>query len=334
MLEIYDVSTFIYSGMGTSFGAKAKYKGIPTGGIYNLMRTLCYALKYNNTPVLVFDSWTNVKTFLPEYKGGRSRNPDVRFQTDLVYDYLKDVVPNCFKIPGYEADWIAAAVFEYGTKVEPQYVEGFTTDRDWAHNISCELTTIYPANKRGIYITKNNFESVCSTPYIKVPFNTISFYKVLFGDKSDNVPVLYTGGDYSVQDLFNIYIQYCKKNNLDNRLKGSALDAAEFFRSVLGELIYKEIVNRIEAIYPRELQQQLTISKDTINKDSLKKLLSLTGCKSLCTKMGIDFIDDMGQLQADIKERYLKELGQVAETRVFSESKEKPDIVIKDRGGF
>jgi 5'-3' exonuclease len=333
MLEVYDVSTFLYSGMGTSFGEKAKYKGIPTGGIYNLMRTLCYALKYDSVPVLVFDSWTNAKSTLPEYKGGRSNRPDIRFQADLLYDHLKDVVPNCFKIPGYEADWIASAVFDYGRDVEKQYVDGFTTDLDWAHNITSEYTSLYPANKNGKEITVRNFDKVCSTPYTYVPLNTISFYKVLFGDKSDNISKLYENGTYSLNDLFKIYTQYCKKNNLDNRLKETALEVADFFKPALGDTIYGEMLKRIEVIYPRKLETPITISKEPINKNALKKLLSLTGCKSLCTKLGIDFIEDMGELQTEVKEKYLKEIGQVSETRLFSESSV-PNIEIRDRGGF
>lgn len=334
MLEVYDVSTFIYSGMGTSFGGKAKYKGIPTGGIYNLLRTLCYALKFDKTPVLVFDSWTNAKSILPEYKGGRSKNPDVRFQCELAYTYLKDVIPNCFRVPGYEADWLAAAVFDYARDTKLQYIEGYTNDMDWAHNITSEYTSIYPANKNGIYIGIDNFENVCSDPYIRVPLNTISFFKVLFGDKSDNIPKLYTEDTYTREDLFKIYCQYCKKNSLDNRLKESALEAAEFFKPAVGANVYKEMKNRIEVIYPRKLDTPLDISYDKINKGALKKILSLTGCKSLCTKMGIDFIPDMGELQGQVKEQYLKELGQVAQTRLFVDTSDNSTVEIKDRGGF
>lgn len=334
LINVYDVSAYIYAGMGTNFGSKARYNGIPTGGIYNLMRALCSAIKRNDVIVLTFDSWTNASSILPGYKKGRSRLPDVRFQVDLTYQYLKNVIPNCYKFEGYEADWIAADVFEEVVSMKDYYITGYTVDMDWAHNIINEKTQIMPASSNFYNITRDNFEQIVWNKNVNIPFNTITFSKVLFGDVSDGINQIYLPGKYNTENMFKIFCQYCIKHNLDNRLKSTALIFVDTFKDYFGESTTAELLNRIEVLYPRTLSNRPKLDFNRINKESLSKFLSLTGCRSLCKGLGISFIEDVGDVKIDARERYMGELGQTSKTRLFAEQPCTNDLVIKDRGGF
>lgn len=334
MINVYDVSAYIYAGMGTNFGKTAKYKGIPTGGVYNLARAICSAIKRKNVIVLTFDSWTNASSILPGYKGGRSRQPEVRFQVDLAYNYLKNCIPNCYKIPGYEADWIAASVFEEVVAMKDYYITGYTIDYDWAHNIINEKTELMPASPRFLNVTRNNFEQIIYNKNVLIPFNTITFSKVLFGDVSDNVPAVYIPGKYDLETLFKIYCQFCTKNGLDNRVKQTAIQFVETFKDYFGETAYRELLNRIEVFYPKPLPDRRPISFDSVNRESLCKFLSLIGCKSLCKGLGVQFIEDVGEIQEEARIKYLEELGQVSQTRLFDKTSPNDSLVISDRGGF
>ena len=77
-----------------------------------------------------------------------------------------------------------------------------------------------------------------------------------------------------------------------------------------------------------------TLSFDQINPESLSKLLSLTGCKSICKGLDIPFIDNMGELQEELRKKYIEELGQTSKTRLFAEKPVEEVLQIKDRGGF
>lgn len=334
MINVYDVSAYIYAGMNTNFGKKAKYSGIPTGGIYNLMRAIASAIKNKDIVVLTFDSWTNASSILPGYKGGRSRVADVRFQVDLAYQYLKNTVPNCYKFEGYEADWIAASVFDEVVAMKDFYISGYTVDLDWAHNIVNEKTQLLPASTNFYLVNKDNFEQIVWNKNINIPFNTITFSKVLFGDASDGVSPMYVPGKYDLESLFKIYCQFCIKNGLDNRLKSTALNYVNTFKEHFGEKAYDELLKRIDVFYPRPLPNRGTLSFDQINPESLSKLLSLTGCKSICKGLDIPFIDNMGELQEELRKKYIEELGQTSKTRLFAEKPVEEVLQIKDRGGF
>lgn len=334
-MDFIDVSSYMYAGMTNNFGSKASYNGVPTGGIYLLLLKIAASIKYNETCVLLFDSPTNAREILPEYKGSRSRNPKVRFQGDMCYKYLKPVVANCFKIPGYEADWLGFNVAEKARKNPDILGMTFrTVDYDWCHNIVTKYDTMVPAAKGYMEVYSANFEKSFSGVNFRVPLNSISAKKVFFGDSSDNIEPF--NGAMSNEDLMNTFIQYCKVNNLDPRELDSMYEYIDKFGDILGDTEY--LKRRAYIIYPRKMKDtsSLEISYTPIEAKNLSKICSLFGCRSIADKLGITYYEDMGDLAKEIKREY-QESYMYNKTELFQQKLEergakKTDL--PERGGF
>jgi len=336
MLQIIDVSSYLYAGMGTRFGATAQYKGIPTGGIYGVLQQVAMTLRRKDIPVLIFDSVTNAREIMPEYKGSRSRNPKVRFQNDLIYRYLRPALNNTFKVEGYEADWIA---FNLAEKYRANDKLGFcyrTTDYDWCHNIVSKRDIMVPSVGGYAEVTTETFERIFSDRDYRVPLNSLTAKKCFMGDKSDGIAPFKYPGSYSNEDLINIFVGYCKNNNLDNRSKETMQEFIYKFGNEFGD--YKEeLLKRSEILYPRIMDDLDYLDLQIIPKDIklMSTICSITGCKSIAKRLGINFNEDMGELQREVLREYQQKYS-IEKTQLFEEeiNNTNENIQIPSRGGF
>lgn len=336
MLQIIDVSSYLYAGMGTRFGSTAQYRGIPTGGIYGVLQQVAIAIRSKDIPVLVFDSATNAREILPEYKGSRSRNPKIRFQNDLIHRYIQPALNNTFKVEGYEADWIA---YNLAEKYRDNSKLGFsyrTVDYDWCHNIVSERDIMVPAIGGYAEVTKDNFERVFSTREYRIPLNALTAKKCFIGDKSDGIDPFKYNGSYSNEDLINIFVSFCSNNGLDLREKETMEIFINEFKEEFGDSA-TTLRNRAEVLYPRKLDNLDLINLEIVQKDLklLSTVCSITGCKSIANRLGIEFHKDMGELQKEIAMEYQQKYG-IEKTQLFEERipERNEEVIIPDRGGF
>lgn len=306
-LKIIDVPSVLFSGYGTSFGKRSYYKGIPTGGLYLLANVIAQAIRNSDLIALVWDSPTNRRDYVPEYKSTRCRDDTVRFANKLSYEYLKNASKNCFKIEGFEADDLAASIVEYN-KEQNYYIELYTADYDWAHNIYSNRQELYPANSNICRVTSENFNSIFSTSKCSMVFNAITVSKILFGDSSDHVQPL-NPKTLSNQDCFKAFVLFCDKNKIDYREKESFLKFINHFKKAFNNETYQELINRTEVMFPRITPEPLIIQSSQIDGKAFIKFCSVVGCKSICNKLGLSFIEDMGMEQDRVKAMYENETG-------------------------
>ncbi len=314
MIKIFDVSNIVYAGSSTKYGKTLSYNGIPTGGLTQLLYRLLVCTRSNITPVLCFDSPTNARDILPEYKASRPSRPEIRFQTDLAYEVLSSTMPNVFKVPNMEADSIAFNLIETNLPlIKDQYFALVSDDKDWSHNICSERVELQGATENGVSINYENFCDVLSTENGKVELNCISAYKVFFGDPSDNIGRLKVVGLESIGDgpvaqrrrLFEIFKVFCKKNKINPRNKESI---SIFLDNVpLDETMTQSMLSRADVIYPKKADDPNKFRIDINNKftvNQIEKLMQMTGQKRMCEKAHIRFNPDLGPFQDELRERY------------------------------
>lgn len=314
-LKIIDVPSVLHSGYGTSFGKRASYKGIPTGGLYTLVSVVAQAASSGDLIALVWDSPTNRRDFLPEYKSTRNPDPVIRFANKVSYKYFKNITSNCYKFEGYEADDIAYNIVEQ-YKESQFYIELYTADYDWAHNIFSDRQELYPANSNLCRVTKNNFEGIFSDSNCSMKFNALTVKKILFGDPSDHVP-RFNPDPLDSESCFKAFINFCDKNNLDYREKDSFLHFVNTFKNAFKSETVTELLNRAEVMFPRKINTEIILSQSKLNVQAFSKLCSLIGCVKICKRLNIPFYEDMGEEQNNLKFLFEEEKG-LAKTRAFT----------------
>lgn len=331
-MYIIDVPSVIHAGAHSGFRGRAMYKGIPTGGVWLLLEHIIGYSYTGRQIVLCFDSPTDARNYIPSYKSDRNPNPSIRFQVKLAYEYLKDAMPNVFKLPNMEADWVAASVCKKMENVNIE-IDMSTVDDDWAHNITPKgnVFLVPPRSDLGM-ISARNFQAILSENGYEVTLNTISAKKVFDGCKSDHIDALENSCDFSNLKLFKAYKTFCKKNGFDTTDKNSMVSFATEFKDAIGIKMQKDILDRSEVIFPR-IDTSVVISYDKINKQNFATLGSLIGCRQLLKRSGISFYEDMGELQSRVKQMYDMECVH-SKTHVFSETKPEGAIALPDKGGI
>lgn len=328
-IRIIDVSAALKAGTENTFGRDATYKGIPTGGLYNLATHIANSFLNSDTIVLCWDERTNRRDFLPEYKS--SRNPDnaQRFARKMSYEYLKRSVPNSFKQVGYEADDLAASlIHKYVNKEVCHSFDLYTTDYDWAHNIKNDFQRLVPLSKNVGLVQKGNFKDFFSVANCDVPFNSITAYKLFTGDTSDGVPVIKLD-DTSPEKMFNDFIHFCDKNEFAYYDVDSMVSFIVEIEDKVSSEVFQEILNRCEVLYPRIID--LTLDFTPVDISMFKRYCSLIGARSVCKRLGIDMIEDMGEEQEAVKAMFENE-NIMRGTTHFSKANE--GKALPERGGF
>lgn len=307
MINIFDVSVYAHVGVKHAPFSSFSYKGIPTGGISLLMSDVLRCVKRGEVCAFCFDSRTNRRSILPEYKSDRCADPKVNFQRDMLYKFLYDAVPNVFKLNGAEADDLAYSLIKHHYPTTTSLITMKTCDDDWCHNIDTKgIVTKLSPTKHAMYVDERSYSQVLGNADFPVPLGAVTLKKVYAGDGDLSSGVVFdTGCDYSASDLYKANLGYL--NNEYSKLKNKEC-VLEFGRTILKDIIPKENYElwqrRVEVFFPREFDINLEVL--LIHKDSLSAMLSLFGCKKTAEKYGILFNEDMGSLQEELKRTYLE----------------------------
>lgn len=332
-VRVVDVSSVLYTGLTGNIG-KFNYKGIPTGGLYQLGMTIAQSMKFNHFLILVWDSRTNRRELYPQYKGNRSLNPKIEFWKSVSWRFLSNVVSNSFKVEGFEADDLAAEILDDYTK-DMSY-ELVTSDYDWAYNIKDERYSLEPVNTNLPIITKDNFTALLSAPNeIPISFNTICFYKCLFGDKSDHID-RFCCKKFSLEVIYNLFTQYCIDKSKNPRIKSTVISFLALYKNLFTEDEYNEFNKRVEVIYPRKQKdfgnEPLVLKEHEINYKDFQVFGSLIGSKKILRAIDEPFIEDMGNIHESLKAEWEGfNNSYINQTHIFQDNN---DIPITDKGGF
>ena len=186
------------------------------GGLTGFLKSVGYAIKMLNPTkvVIVFDGvgGSNARRNLfPDYKANRNANrmtnysifqskeeetESINNQMQRLILYLKCLPVSVVSIEGLEADdiigYLTHKLENFG---ETQEINIMSADQDFLQLVSTK-TSVYSPTKKKIYKPKDVLEQfgVTATNYIN--------YKILLGDKSDNVPGVSGLGPVKLVKLF------------------------------------------------------------------------------------------------------------------------------------
>lgn len=181
------------------------HEGQHIGGIYHFMNTIRRFIdEHNYDKVIVFwdgnDNSLMRKKIYPKYKDNR-RERDNEYKIESFYkqkDRLKIYLEECFvrqiEVDGNEADDLIA----YYCKISPDETKTiFSSDRDLTQLIS-ENTSIYSPQTKQMY----KFGDKIKIYENQIPHSNIKTYKILVGDKSDNIDGIYYLGEKTLVKFF------------------------------------------------------------------------------------------------------------------------------------
>jgi len=181
------------------------HEGQHVGGIYHFVNTIRRFIdEHNYDKVIVFwdgnDNSLMRKRIYPKYKDNR-RERDNEYKIESFYkqkDRLKIYLEECFvrqiEVDCNEADDLIA----YYCKISSDEVKTiFSSDRDLTQLIS-ENTSIYSPQTKQMY----KFGDKIKIYENEIPHSNIKTYKILVGDKSDNIDGIYYLGEKTIVKFF------------------------------------------------------------------------------------------------------------------------------------
>jgi len=188
------------------YGVKEYYhNGNHIGGIWHFLNTLRRFIdEYNFDKVIVF--WDNEgnsnkrKILYPQYKENRTQEQNefkaqsFNYQKERVKQYLEEMFVRQVNVENNEADDLIAY---YCQIAKNEIITIFSSDKDLTQLISQNISIYSPSTKQ-LY---KNGDKIKLKEH-EIPHNNILTYKILTGDKSDNIDGIYYLGDKTLFKLF------------------------------------------------------------------------------------------------------------------------------------
>ena len=187
-------------------GVKDYYhNGNHIGGIWHFLNTTRrFIEEYNFDKIVVFwdgeGNSSKRKIIYPQYKENRIQEQNefkvqsFTFQKERVKQYLEEMFIRQVNIENNEADDLIAYYCQIATD---EKITIFSSDKDLTQLISKNVS-IYSPSAKQLY----NFGDKIKLKEHEIPHNNILVYKILAGDKSDNIDGIYYLGDKTLFKLF------------------------------------------------------------------------------------------------------------------------------------
>lgn len=211
VLRLIDVSSYIHAG---SVNRSAKLDGpvvktdngytcrdIAAGGISLLFNNLYY--HYGSCDyVFCCDTRPTIKQgMFPDYKANREHKESISKAKEVARIVLEDCGFTVLCEPGYEADdFIYSAVQKYQNQYDEIVIH--TSDSDLYFLVS-DKVRIEKSHSRSKDVSMSSYGTSFGKDIEFMQYNMGTFYKVCFGDKSDNIPPLEDGAGVSLFNTFN-----------------------------------------------------------------------------------------------------------------------------------
>jgi len=181
------------------------HEGNHIGGIFHFVSTLKkFLIEYNYDKVIVFWDGNNNSSLrrelLEQYKKNRKKTLNEQqkisfdWQLSRVKSYLEEMFIRQVTIDGCEADDGIA----YYCKISiDEYKTIFSADKDLTQLIS-DKVEVYSPNHRKVYKDGDNIP----LKDISIPHYNVVTFKILAGDKSDNIDGIHLLGEKTFAKLF------------------------------------------------------------------------------------------------------------------------------------
>lgn len=181
------------------------HEGNHIGGIFHFVNTLKkFLVEHNYDKVIVFwdgeDNSTLRRDLLEQYKQNRKRSlnepQQISFDWQLsrVKKYLEEMFIRQVSINGCESD---DAIAYYCQISEDEYKTIFSSDKDLTQLISDKVEVFSPSHRK---VYKNG--DIIPLKDISIPHYNISTFKILSGDKSDNIDGIHLLGEKTFVNIF------------------------------------------------------------------------------------------------------------------------------------
>lgn len=244
VLNLFDIGSFVHAGAvnKSSFidclpienadGYRAVT--LQTGGLAQILNVL-HDINPNETCVFCADRRPTIKQGMYSgYKAQRKHDRNILKQKEIIEVVLKHIGYDVLYEEGYEADdFIYSCVRKF--KNDYDMIHIWTADSDLYFLVS-ENVDVRPAHSKAKTVTLENYSDTVLRGYI-VPYNTLTYNKILGGDKSDNIPPL------SKEAL------ECLKPFTNNPELGPMLGDKQYL-DVIGSVTTLEIQKQIDLVYP------------------------------------------------------------------------------------
>ena len=264
VLNLFDIGSFVHAGAvnKSSFidclpienadGYRAVT--LQTGGLAQILNTL-HDIDPNETCVFCADRRPTIKQGMySEYKAQRKHDPNILKQKDIIEIVLADIGYTVLYEEGYEADdFIYSCVQKF--KDDYDFIHVWTADSD-LYFLVCDNVDICPSHSKAKKVTRENYEHTVMKGYI-VPYNTLTYNKILGGDKSDNIPALSAAGIEALKPITSnsaLSSKLADKNVLDC----IAASAGEEVRKQI-DLVYPLLVTTPDEFINRADRTRLRI---------------------------------------------------------------------------
>lgn len=234
------------------------HKGNHIGAIYHFVNTLRkFISEYNYDKVIVFwdgnDNSIQRKKIFAEYKENRRYNRlnDIQMQSfewqlKRVKEYLEEMFIRQVIVDGNESDDMIA---HYCHISEDENKTIFSADKDLTQLISEKVQIYSPTQKQMI-----KYGDKVKLKDISIPHQNVSTFKIISGDKSDNIDGIYYFGEKTFVKLFPEIVdsvvsvddilekgEKLHENDKDNRALQNLL-SGKTKRGVYGDEFY--VINR------------------------------------------------------------------------------------------
>lgn len=181
------------------------HEGNHIGGIFHFVNTLKkFLVEHNYDKVIVFwdgeDNSTLRRDLLEQYKQNRKRSlnepQQISFDWQLsrVKKYLEEMFIRQVSINGCESD---DAIAYYCQISEDEYKTIFSSDKDLTQLISDKVEVFSPSHRK-VYKNEDNIP----LKDISIPHYNVSTFKILTGDKSDNIDGIHLLGEKTFANIF------------------------------------------------------------------------------------------------------------------------------------
>lgn len=195
VLRIFDTSAFVHAGkvnkhafllpeLRDEANAYTEYK-IYAGGT-SLLWNILYSEFGKDDLVFCVDRRPTLKQEMyAEYKANREHSTEVQKQKDVCEYILRNCGFTVLSEDGYEADdFIHSLVQEHKRSYDHIYI--YCNDSDLYYLVD-ENVSVLPSSSRAKSVDIQNYTyTVRKDRY--TPYNALTFYKILCGDVSDNIP--------------------------------------------------------------------------------------------------------------------------------------------------
>lgn len=293
-LALFDASAYVYTAMNeasaeTSYSNKT-VQGYPVGGVMYLFKYILQPLMNLSDVLVLFDSRTDRKDHMPDYKAGRKGNHSVQSQLEYCYEKLLHCGIPAAKIDGFEADDLIYSAVQQNVGSYSR-ISIYGADYDLAHNVNLSVD-LQPANRNVNLINVNNFKTAVQRGK-NVMINTISAFKVFHGDSSDGIPSFTTQSGLTPDQLYTKYCEFLNNLFANKGFPANYIDItrdAKTFKVFLrDELLHKGIITaeeakdlltRVYVIYPRMVPDDVKLrgsGRDAVDFDKLQRIYSNLG---------------------------------------------------------